>query len=75
MARDRPDLGDYIDEFYREATKIVEHAEEAARHYRDGDLKAVQLVAGVSHYKISSTSTARQAVMDKLDEMGVKQEE
>lgn len=64
------DIGpaDYIDEFSREAGKIVDHADEAARHYADGDPAAAALVLGLVHYKFASAASSAQAALDAIRE-------
>lgn len=68
------ELSEHLDELHREARKLVDQIEEGIGHYQDQNYEAVQLVVGLTHYGISHVATARQGVMDKLDEMGVTQD-
>ena len=45
----RPDLGKYIDELYRDATKLVNLVEEVAQHYKASDHGSAALVPGLAH--------------------------
>ncbi len=64
----RPTIPQYIDEFYREAMTVAEHATEAAQHYEDGDAASAALVIALSHYKISALDGGRQGLLRLLEE-------
>ena len=61
---------DYIHEFVSEAQRILDHAQEAAKHYADGDAAGAALVLGLVHYKFSAAEGAAAARHGRDPEAG-----
>jgi len=70
MAEGRPNVGDYIEEFHREATKLLDLVKEVADHHNNGKHESAASVAALSHYNITHLATAREGVLDAYKQQG-----
>lgn len=58
--------------FAGEARDVADHAEQALRHIRDGNLQAACDVVSVSHYKIAAIETEWRGLMEAFEKAGIK---
>jgi hypothetical protein len=63
-----PTILDYIDEFHREASKVMDDATEAAELYQKGEPANAALVIAMSHYKISGVEDMRDNLLKLIKE-------
>jgi hypothetical protein len=60
-----------LHEIVKEARAILEHAQEAVQHFRDGDLKAVSQILSLSDYKVGAYVHCKNEMLKRLAEDGV----
>ena len=60
---------DFIGEVRREAARIVDLADEAARLYEAADHADAALVLGLLHYRASAATAAADAAVDTIREL------
>ena len=61
----------YIDDLYRETTKLVDLAEEVGKHYRDDNKDAIAVALGLAHYNIGHVSEGVSSILQVLRDEGI----
>jgi len=67
---DKPLAGENIREFEAEASKLLDLVREVGSAYAQGDLNSAASVASLSHYNLGHLATAREGVIEALEEEG-----